>query len=229
MKSLRKVVFIGLCIVLLFCLISPVYATCSMVGEWTQDSFSGCINIFYPNGTCTQSINPAYYEGSNTGKWLQNGNTVTVHWNFKCCGAPQNFIDNTTLSADCNTYSGVNQYGDYYTGSRSPRSPDSSSTLLPANPKINEYTDKATGNWISNWYNKIFNPILNPINKILPIPIFPIPSVQPIPYNPSSIPTIQPIPYKPAPIPTVQPIPYRPAPIQPIQPVQPIPPYNPRF
>jgi hypothetical protein len=128
----------------------------------------------------------------------------------------KNFIDYTTISADCNSYTGINMLGYHYGATRMSSPAVAASTLLPTNPTVNEDTAKATGNWFSNWYNTIFNPILNPINKILPIPIFPIPTVQPIPYNP-------------APIPTIQPIPYNPAPIQPIPPVQPIPPYNPRF
>lgn len=117
---MRKSFSIGIVLlfVTFFCIASPVNAeeACSTVGSWMQESH-GVINNFYADGTCDQQI-PGYYEGPNTGTWVQNGNAVTIHWNFNCCGYPENFIDYTTLSDDCNTFTGVNQYGASYYGSR---------------------------------------------------------------------------------------------------------------
>ena len=117
MKKLRKVVCIGLFIFILVCLTSPVNAECSIVGKWNQNSFAGCVVDCYADGTCTQQI-LSNYIGPNTGTWIQNGNKVTINWDFKCCGVPQNFIDYFTLGTDCNSYSGINQYGDHFSGTR---------------------------------------------------------------------------------------------------------------
>jgi hypothetical protein len=117
-KKLRIVIYIGLVIVILLCLASPVSAACSIVGKWSQDSFAGCVVDCYTDGTCTQQI-PGNYVGPNTGIWVLNGdNKVTIYWNFMDPYWGQNFIDYTTIGADCNSYTGINKLGYTYRGSR---------------------------------------------------------------------------------------------------------------
>jgi hypothetical protein len=216
-------------------LISSPSAACSIVGYWQRtDGFDSY--IMFEEGTAQTQ----HAQGPiNTGTWVNNNAIYTLSWTHG--PRPGEFyIDTVTMSPDCNSWEGTNNYGEAVHSVR---------TNIQLPDAAAQYSASLReGNWFDNWFNNYFNPILNPIKKIiswpsnpvfpnLPIPTIqpipynpaPIPTVQPIPYRPAPIPTVQPIPYRPAPIPIVQPIPYRPAPIQPIQPVQPIPPFNPRF
>jgi hypothetical protein len=124
-------IIIGLCIVILFCFVSPVNAECSIVGQWTRTGgIQGTWN-YYEDGSATYGNEPGFPGFVGTATWVSNGGgSYTTYWNhgyddlLRWIGYSNppdypNYIDYITMAGDCNSFTLVNNVGDSAGGVRS--------------------------------------------------------------------------------------------------------------
>jgi len=147
-KSLRKVVFIGLCIVIFACFASPVNAECSIVGQWTRTGGIQGTHNYYADGSATYGNEPGFPGWVGTGTWVSNGGgSFTVYWNYgydellRWIGYTNppdypNYINYDTMAGDCNSYTGVDNLGASFGGIRSVMPPIATFTFSPTTPTI---------------------------------------------------------------------------------------------